>query len=538
MDAPATAMNELSVDDQAKLVAALMSALAPPLGEPAPQRIETHASNVILAGDFAYKIKKPVDFGFLNFTTLARRKHFCDEEIRLNGRLAPQIYLDVIAITGTLSEPRLGHCADSDTDSHADDSKPLEYAVRMRRFSQDCLMSHLAETHALDLKTIDALAAQIVDFHAQAARTDSTSEFSTPEAVLAPVQENFAQIKPLLSNAGELAQLEHLERWSLDQYRALREEFAERGSQGWIRECHGDMHLGNMALIDKRVLIFDGIEFNQRMRWTDVLGDIAFLAMDLDDRGLSTHSNRFLNAWLENSGDYSALPLLAFYRVYRAMVRAKIAALRLSQTLTAEAQKQALAEYRSYTALAERYTRPAQPKLCITHGLSGSGKSTVAAQVVDRYGMLRIRSDVERKRLHGLNAEADSGSALGAGIYDMDSTRATYDRLAEIAETALTSGYAVIVDATFLKNWQRSQFAALAAHLELPFVILDIKVPLPILKRWISERRKAGADPSEADFGVLEQQIATREPLSDDEREHRCAVNAVDPDIETLFQHF
>jgi predicted kinase len=220
------------------------------------------------------------------------------------------------------------------------------------------------------------------------------------------------------------------------------------------------------------------------------------------------------------------------------MVRAKIAALRLSQTLAAEAQKQALAEYRSYTELAERYTRPAQPKLCITHGLSGSGKSTVAAQVVDRYGMLRIRSDVERKRLHGLNAEADSGSALGAGIYGMDSTRATYARLAEIAETALTSGYAVIVDATFLKNWQRSQFAALAAHLELPFVILDIKVPLPILKRWISERRKAGADPSEADFGVLEQQIATREPLSDDEREHRCAVNAVDPDIETLFQHF
>jgi predicted kinase len=292
------------------------------------------------------------------------------------------------------------------------------------------------------------------------------------------------------------------------------------------------MHLGNMALIDGEITIFDGIEFNERMRWTDVLGDVGFLAMDLDDRRLPIHGNRFLNAWLEQTGDYPALRLLNFYRVYRAMVRAKIAALRLGQDLTATEREHGLAEYHSYADLAERYTHARRPVLCITHGLSGSGKTTIAGQAVDRFGMLRVRSDVERKRMHGVAAAARSGSGLGAGIYTADATRATYAHLAEIAEIALGAGFPVVVDAAFLKGWQRRMFTDLAARLGVTCVILDIEAPLPTLRRRLTLRSERAVDASEAGVEVLERQLTDREPLTEQELPLRRTVQAEAPDIE------
>jgi aminoglycoside phosphotransferase family enzyme/predicted kinase len=510
-------MTELTLEDHHRLVQGLLARLAARDEHGVPQLIETHISSVILSGDFAYKIKKPVDFGFLDFSTLERRRHFCAEEIRLNGRLAPQIYLDVIAISGSIECPELEGPGDA-----------LEYAVRMRRFSQDALLSHLANAGALDIRSMDAVAAQVADFHARAAKAPSDSGFCTAQAAFFPVQENFEQLRPLITGADSVAQLARLEQWSRDRYATLRERLTARGATGWIRECHGDMHLGNMALIDEAVVIFDGIEFSERLRWTDVLGDVAFLAMDLDDRGLRSHGNRFLSAWLEHSGDYGALHLLNYYRVYRAMVRAKIDALRLTQPLSTAEREQVLAEYHGYADLAERYTRSTSPVLCITHGLSGSGKSTAALELVDRHGMLRIRSDVERKRLHGLAPVARSGSSLGAGIYDADTTRATYARLVEIAETALDAGFPVVVDAAFLKRWQRQLFAELAARREASFAILDLEVPVQELRERLVRRQARGGDPSEADVAVLEQQIADREPLTDEELAARVRLPAGD----------
>jgi prepilin-type processing-associated H-X9-DG protein len=520
-------MTELSLEDHDRLVSNLLASLQNVPGNGIPERIETHISSVILQGDFAYKIKKPLDFGFLDFTTLERRRHFCEEEIRLNGRLAPQIYLDVVAISGSITAPVIGGAG-----------TPLEFAVRMRRFSQDLLMSHLAQAGSLPVETMDAVAERVATFHMQAARAPADSTFCTPEAALFPVQENFEQLSSLITDPEAQVQLRELRQWSLEQYRLLRGHLEQRGAQGWVRECHGDMHLGNMAFIDGHVVIFDGIEFNERMRWTDVLGDVAFLAMDLDDRGLATHSRRFLNAYFERSGDYSALPLLDFYRVYRAMVRAKIAALRLAQDLSVVEREQVLGEYHSYTALAERYTRPGKPLLCITHGLSGSGKTTIAGQVVERYGMLRIRSDVERKRLHGLTASQSSGSAINAGIYSAQDTRDTYARLSAVAETALRAGCSVIVDAAFLKGWQRQVFAKLAARLGATFVILDIEAPLPVLRQWLARRHEAGGDASEAGLDVLEQQLASREPLTGGELASRRLVHAENPDIEAALHVF
>jgi aminoglycoside phosphotransferase family enzyme/gluconate kinase len=486
-----------------RLVSGLLTALGQGPGSEAPQYIETHISSVLLSGEYVYKIKKPVNFGFLNFTSLEQRRHFCEEELRLNSRLAPGLYLDVLPITGTVDAPVLGGAGE-----------PVEFALRMRRFPQEALMSRLAAAGRLPLDTMGAVAEQVADFHERAARAAPDSEFSSPEAAFFPVAENFEQIRPLVSDPDSAAQLARLEQWSRQQFALLREQLEQRGAAGWVRECHGDMHLGNMALIDGEVLIFDGIEFNERMRWTDVLGDVGFLAMDLEDRGLKTHANRFLNAYFEHTGDYAALPLLNFYRAYRAMVRAKVAALRLAQHLSASEHDQVLEEYHGYTNLAERYTRASRPALCITHGLSGSGKSTLAGDIVDRYGMLRIRSDVERKRLHGLAAAASSCSTIDDGIYSSDATRATYRRLVELAETALRAGYPVVVDAAFLKRWQRDLFSELAAGLEIPFAVLDIDVPLAQLRSRIAQRQAQGTDASEADLNVLEQQMLTREPLA------------------------
>jgi predicted kinase len=292
------------------------------------------------------------------------------------------------------------------------------------------------------------------------------------------------------------------------------------------------MHLGNMVLIDDGVVIFDGIEFNERMRWTDVLGDVGFLAMDFDDRDLPAHANRFLNAWFEHTGDATALPLIDFYRVYRAMVRAKIATLRLSQELSPEERDKELAEYHSYTDLAERYTRIRQPLLCITHGLSGSGKSRLARRLVDEHGMLRIRSDVERKRLHGLAASAHSGSAVDAGIYTADATRDTYARLVDIAGATLDAGFPVVVDAAFLRQWQRRLFNELAVRRNTPFLILDLDVPLPTLRERLIRRSEQGQDVSEAGLEVLERQLLSREPLTDGEQSARRPVTADGPELD------
>jgi predicted kinase len=292
------------------------------------------------------------------------------------------------------------------------------------------------------------------------------------------------------------------------------------------------MHLGNMALIVGDVVIFDGIEFNERMRWTDVLGDVGFLAMDFDDRDLPAHANRFLNDWFEHTGDVTALPLIDFYRAYRAMVRAKIAALRLSQQLSPDERGKELAEYHSYTDLAERYTRLRQPLLCITHGLSGSGKSRLARRLVDECGMLRIRSDVERKRLQGLAASARSGSAVDAGIYTADATRDTYARLVDVAGAALDAGFPVVVDAAFLKQWQRRLFTELAVQRNTPFLILDLDVPLATLRERLIRRSEQGQDVSEAGLEVLERQLLSREPLTDEERIAQCPVTADGPEVD------
>ncbi len=513
-------MTELSPDDQRSLIQALRERDRYPHPCSGIQVIETHISTVILTGPFAYKIKKPLNLGFLDFSTLDRRRHCCEEEIRLNSRLAPGIYLDVVPISGSPAEPKVGGRR-----------APIEYAVRMRQFDPSSMLGDLLARGELPPGRIDEIAGQVARFHDRAAIAAPDGEFGTPPAVFGPALENFEQLRPLVSDPGEAAQLARLEAWSHRRFESLHEVFAGRLEAGHVRECHGDMHLGNMALVDGAVAIFDGIEFNANLRWIDVMSEIAFLVMDLDDRGRTADANRALNLYLEHTGDYGGLAVLDFYKVYRALVRAKVLALRLSQDIDARTRRDLHRDYLGYLRLAERYTAGVPRALLITHGLSGSGKSTIAGGVVERYGAIRLRSDVERKRLQGVDAGARTGAGLGQGIYDEAATRATYGRLADLAETVLQAGYPAIVDATFLQRWQRNLFSELARRLEVPMAILDIEVPLDTLKGWIAKRQSTGRDASEADFTVVEAQIAGREPLADNELSLARPIRADSADL-------
>jgi uncharacterized protein len=495
---------ELDLSGQASLVEALKQtpALADPAGR--PQHLQTHISHVLLAGDYAYKLKKPLDLGFLDFSTLERRRHCCEEEIRLNRRLAPAIYLDVVAVTGTPEHPELGGTG-----------PVLDYGVRMRRFDQGDLLSRQEVTPEL----VDRIASRAADFHAAIPAAPADTPFGSPEVVLFPMQQNFDQIRGLVRDDAELARLQPLEAWTQGRYGALRELLATRKAEGHIRECHGDMHLGNIALVQGDLVIFDGIEFNPDLRWIDTMNEVAFLVMDLEQAGRQALARRFLNRYLELSGDYEGLALLDFYKAYRALVRAKVTAIRLAQPDLAEAERAAvLAEYGRYVALAESYVHGRPVALLITHGVSGAGKTRLGAALVEAVGVLRVRSDVERKRLFGLAEGERSGSAVDVGIYTAEASRRTYERLAALARQVLAAGCPVLVDATFLKRAQRESFAALAAELGRPLVILDLQASEAELRERVARRLTEGADASEASLEVLERQLAGREPLTQREQ--------------------
>jgi uncharacterized protein len=478
--------------------------------------IETHISWVLLAGDFAYKIKKPVNLGFLDFSTLEKRHHFCEEELRLNRRLAPQIYLDVTPISGTPEQPEFGR------------GPPIEFAVKMVRFPQSARLDRVAGRGELQPEHMDRLAAELADFHRRVAVAASGTDYGAPDRVYAPMTENFAQIRARVPVAFH-AQLGHLEACCADSYARLAPLLNERRRDGFVRECHGDAHLANIALIDGEIVLFDCIEFNDNLRWIDVLNEVAFSVMDLDDRDRAALGRRLLNRYLEITGDYTGMRLFRFYKAYRAMVRAKVAAIRLDQAGTDDERTQTLALYRSYADLAERYAHSDRPALIITHGPSGSGKTAVSGKLIETGDFIRLRSDVERKRLHGLDALARSGSGVGSGIYTSAAGNRTYEHLAALAETLLDAGFGVIVDAAFLRRAQRDRFRAVAAAAGAPFLIVSTYAPVDILRARVAKRARTGRDASEAGTAVLENQLATMEPLGADELEQALVVDTNNP---------
>jgi uncharacterized protein len=423
--------------------------------------IETHISWVFLAGEYVYKVKKPVNLGFLDFRTLARRRHFCEEEIRLNQRLAPHAYLDVVRVTGAGGAYRLGG-----------GGRTVEVAVWMRRLPADRMLDGLVASGRADHRLMEDIARTIADFHARAAA-------GARQVVL-----------PFLRQT----------------VRGARRRFAERVRTGRIRDCHGDLQAQHVCCTDP-IEVFDCIEFNHRFRYGDTAGEIAFLAMDLDVLGRPDLALDFVNAYLDASGDYGAVPLLDFYRAYRAWVRGKVHGLQAADP--ARGDHAALVERaRRYFDLAAAYARPrARPALAVMTGLSASGKSRAAREMAHEAGAIVVRTDAVRKQLAGVPWHQRQANGLGDGLYTPAMTARTYEACLGHAEALLGAGWSVILDGVFGRRAERDAARALARRCGVPFRIVWCEAPEPVLRERLRARVAAGRDLSDAREDVLDLQL-------------------------------
>jgi aminoglycoside phosphotransferase family enzyme/predicted kinase len=513
-EGPGAASVELTLAQQQRMVDALAASLAR-RGD-APRCVETHISHVLLHGGHAYKIKKALATSFLDQSTLARRRAACAEELRLNRRLAAHLYLDIVPITGTIDAPVQGG-----------EGPLLDVAVRMLAFDESGLWDRLAAAGTLHAGDIDELAARLARFHADAAAAAPDGRFGRPEQARAALGSSLRDLLAALPEADtdDRALASRLQAWESDIGPRLAPVMARRLAAGRVREGHGDLHLGNVARTQAGCLVFDCIEFADDFRWLDVISEVAFLAMDLHAHGLPALAHRFVDAYLQHAGDYDGVRVLDYYLVHRALVRAKVALIRAGQT-TGAARQQARACAHRYLALAGRMAQPRPRALLITHGLSGSGKTTLTQGLLEAAGAVRIRADVERKRLAGLGPLERSGATPGSALYGPAMTEATYARLLDAATAVLDGGWTAIADATFLRRADRQAAADRAAALGVPFWVLHFEAPARTLQERLLQRTAAGRDASDADAAVLALQRQAQEPLADDERPR---VHVVEP---------
>ncbi|MDH5185045.1 MAG: AAA family ATPase, partial [Gammaproteobacteria bacterium] len=381
-----------------------------------------------------------------------------------------------------------------------------EYAVKMRQFPQSAQLDRMLERGELHGQHMDALALMVAEFHAGIPQAKVDSPYGSPAQIFQPVIDTLNNTRQYLHDAESLRLIDQLDAWCQQGFIELKDVIAQRKADGYVRECHGDMHLRNLAWLDDAPLAFDCIEFNPNLSWNDMISEVAFLIMDLDERQQPQLAMRFLNSYLQQSGDYAGVRVLRFYLVYRAVVRAMVDAIRLGQQgITDSERVAATQESLAYLQLARSYTFVHNPLLILTRGMSGSGKSTLTQPLLEQLGAIRIRSDVERKRLYGLSAQQDGHEAYGQGIYSAEATECTYHKLAELAAEVLDGGYTTIIDATFKDAQQRQLFYRLAKEKNVTVVVLQLTASSDSLRQRIQVRK---GDVSDADLEILERQIA------------------------------
>lgn len=504
--------------------AALIEALLDPAAFDYPvsrtELIETHISWVVLAGEFVYKIKKPLVLDFLDFGSLERRRHFCEEEIRLNKPWAPEIYLEVVPISVVDGQAKFG-----------DDSDPVEYAVRMRRFDQDLRLDCQLKAGKLSVEDMKELAQNIGLRHESAPRIESTQRDRVLDLTASFMRDNFDS----LESGIDAAILDTLREWTERELQQHFDLLAERFDAGFVRDCHGDLHLGNLVRLPSGITTFDCIEFNTDLRHIDVFADIAFLVMDLVARKRHDLAAHFLNRYLEVTGDYGGVSLLSVFFVYRCLVRAKVAMIRSSERDDDADRAADVNESLFYCDMATRQAVQRTPILLIMHGLSGSGKTRVSGQLMAALPAIRLRSDIERKRMFEVPELASSESGVGEGIYSKDAGIAVYERLNDTARRLLSSGHSVILDAAFLKQAERAAAKKVASACHSPVVIVDVTAPESVLRNRLVERAASRGDVSEADEKILDYQLRTAEQLGAAEEDIVIDCdNSTDVDLSSL----
>ena len=490
--------------DQATLVSSLLRAAAYPHPVTDFQVMDTHISWVILTGKFAYKIKKALRLEFLDFSTLELRRHFCEEELRLNRRWAPELYLGVVPIFGTPERPTL-----------LGDGEPIEYAVKMLQFRQE---SQLDKQLALGRLTDDdmrELAETIYGYHEQADVAAPMSGTEVFRTVSSPMYDNFGP----LAEFGDGGQVERLRAWTDQSLVQLRDILVGRHRAGLVRECHGDLHLTNLVRLSSGIAPYDCVEFAPELRTMDVMSDLSFLFMDLVSRHREDLAFALINRYLEKTGDYAGMSVMGLYFVYHCLIRAKVAAIRNTERSLREL------EYRLNTAVG--WIERPSPVLITMHGFSASGKTWLSSRLLSSMPAIRLRSDIERKRLHGLGELEDSESGVAEGIYTESATTGVYRHMQKLAKVLLQAGFSVILDAAFLKRALRREARELAAGEGAAFVVVETTAADDELSRRLRVRAEGDAEASEADRQVLEYQLGHVEALTEEERQ-RCISVATD----------
>ncbi len=490
--------------------------------------LQTPISWVLLAGAFAYKIKRPVQYPFLDQRSLQRRRWLCEEELRLNRRFAPELYLGVCPIVAHEGGVLMG--------PEARGGRTLEHAVRMLRFDSAERLDRLLADGRIEPAALEVFGRRLADIHATLPVATEDAPWGRPgnvcELLLRNLQE-CADASTVFGARESVVALRHpLERRVLQAWPWM----ALRRTAGRVRECHADLHSRNIARWGDRLLAFDCLEYEPAFRWIDLADEIAFLSSDLSARHFGAYAHAFRGAYLERSGDYHACRVLKLYEAHRAVVRAKVAALAAAPAGATRAPLRE--EHARLIAHAARSLSAAQPRLVLMNGLSGSGKTWLARRIAERLDAVHVRSDIERKRRAGLTALEPSGCALAEGMYSREVSTLVHEDMARAVTNALLGGFTVIVDATLLRREERQRFTELGALAGIRPYMIRCQAPLPVLRARLQARAAAGLDPSEADASVLEWQRRRAEPVGADEPVDSMVVDADDPCvIDNLLEH-
>jgi len=501
-------------------IAAMANAAFYPDRPAAVALVQTHISYVFLAGDDVYKVKKPVRFSFLDFSTLALRHHFCHEEVRLNRRLAPGVYHGVVAICREDQSYRLGR---------EDDPNAVEFAVHMERLPDERILARLLDRNEATLQMIDRIAAHMAEFHRHADAGPEVTANGNRDAIRRVLEDNFSGVRPFRDLTLPAADDDVIQAFCstfLDREASL---FSQRQANRRIRDCHGDLHAEHIV-VDDRIVIFDCIEFNPRFRYCDVASEIAFLAMDLDHRGHPELSARLITEYARLAEDVDLRQLVPFYQCYRAYVRGKVDSLKSAEPEVEPAERAAARlSARRHFALAYRYTWAYRPCLVVIVGLSGSGKSTVAIALHERTGFAHFNSDVIRKELAGLPPDARAGAQYGVDLYTPERSAQTYQTMLARAEAELAAGRGAIVDATFLHRSNRDSVRDIASTHKMPFLFVECCCPAEIVRQRLDERVRADIGPSDADWQIYLEQRQRYEPFAPEEASDRLVIDTTGP---------